>query len=51
MMNFIQRGAMFSFASSGQHSMSEMENEVEGYENMETEEQLEAGNQTEGYCK
>lgn len=51
MMNFMQVGAMFSFASSEQHSMSEMENEMEGYENMEIEEQLEAGNQTEGYYK
>ncbi|TKC40757.1 hypothetical protein EI555_019403 [Monodon monoceros] len=47
----IDVGAMFSFASSEQHSMSEMENEMEGYENMEIEEQLEAGNQTEGYYK
>lgn len=37
-------GAIFSFASSGQHSMSEMENEMEGYENTETGKQLEAGN-------
>ena len=34
---FMQGGVIFSFAISGKHSMNNIENEMEGYENMETE--------------
>ena len=34
---FTQGGVIFSFAISEKHSISEMENEMEGYENMETD--------------
>lgn len=42
---------MFSFPSSEQHPLGQMESEMEEYVNLGTREQLEAENEVEGYYK